>query len=139
MGEAKQQASRPLQYHLENLGYHRRQEAIIGTLIMCLSTLLSKLLIQNIHSWPLWGEDWKSFLSGWVIFVAILCGIIGLRVYFDGLDREPSEIITGRNKGLIYGLGAVNISIATVLMYSEGISLAIIVLPAYIGMVIGNL
>lgn len=63
-------------------------------------------------------------------------------IYFHGLDREPSDIVTGRNRGLIYRLGAVNVSVAAVLIHSginEGMSIAIMVLPAYIGMVIGNL
>lgn len=130
-----------LQCHIENIGYHR-QEAIIGTLIMCLSTLLPQLLTQNIHSWRYWGEEGKSSLPCCVSLGAIVCWIVGLTIYFDGFDREKNDSITGRNKGLIYGLGAVNISVATVLIYSqisEGISLAIMVLPAYIGMVIGNL
>ena len=81
-------------------------------------------------------------LSFWVLFGALFCWIAGLTIYSNGLDGRLSDIIMGRNKGLIDGLGAVNISVATVLIRSEinkGISLTIIVLPAYIGMVIGNL
>ena len=63
-------------------------------------------------------------------------------IYFEGLNRELSDIITGRNKGLIYGLGVVNISLVMIIIWpgiNERISFAIKVLPAYIGIVIGNL
>jgi hypothetical protein len=51
MGEPEQQiTSRLLQYQLHS---YQRQEAIIGTLMMCLSTLSAQFLIQNIYSWQI--------------------------------------------------------------------------------------
>jgi len=68
--------------------------------------------------------------------------VIGLIVYFEGLKREGQSDIIARNKGLIYGLGALNVSLLTFIIWpgiNERICFAIKVLPVFIGMVIGNL
>ena len=139
MGEPGQQiTSPPLLYQLQ---IHQRQEAIIGALIMCLSTLSAQYLIQNIYSW-LQGEEPAVFLSGYVVFFAIFAWVIGLKIYFQGFKWKGQSDVTARNKGLIYGLVAANFSLATIIIcpeINEGISFAIKALPAYIGIVIGNL
>jgi hypothetical protein len=139
MGEPEQQAtSCPLPYQLQS---HQRQEAIIGTLVMCLSTHFAQFLIQNIHSWQ--RSDGKAeFLSVCVMFFMMLAWIKGLGIYFQGFKMNGRSDITARNKGLVYGLGAVNVSLTIIIIWpriNEGTSFAIKVLPAYIGMVIGSL
>jgi hypothetical protein len=139
MGESEQQiTSRPLLYHLQS---YQRQEAIIGALIMCLSTLSAQFVIQNIYSWQQ-DKELAAAMSFVVALFAIFAWGSGLVIYFKGFERKGQRDLTARNKGLIYGLGAVNVSLVTITIWpriNEGISFAIKVLPAYIGMVIGNL
>lgn len=164
MGAPERQAM--LRTAFDQLRSNHRQEATIGALIMCLSTLSAEFLIKNIYSWQL-GErnlqfdiqniySWQlneraeclaAFLSGLVIVVAIFPWIQGLELYYEHLQKKetihmPGLHISARNKGLIYGLGAVNISLVIVIIWpgiNERTSFAIKVLPAYIGIVIGNL
>jgi uncharacterized protein YacL len=141
MGEPEQQiTSRPLAYQLQRLSY-QRQEAIIGALIMCLSTISIQHFIQNIYS-RVQSKDGQQALSILVGIFAMAGLIIGLSVYFNGLGMSEQSDRTARNKGLIYGLGAANVSLAAVIIcpwIDEQISLATIILLACIGMVIGNL
>jgi hypothetical protein len=121
--------------------YHQRQEAIIGILIMCLSTLFPEFLIQNIYSWQP-PEGIAELLSVGVIFSAILTWMQGFEIYFHGFERREKSDITARNKGLIYGFGVANVSLVTIIIWpwiSEGTSYTIRILPTYIGMVIGSL
>jgi hypothetical protein len=158
MGEPEQQiTSRPLLCQLQS---YQRQEAIIGVLIMCLSTLSAQGLIQNIYSWQMskekpefirniycWQqqdhrEETVGLLSCLVVLCAIVPWVIGLNIYFEGLKWKGRSDIAARNKGLIYGLRAVNVSLVMTIIWlgnNERISFAIKVLPAYIGLVIGNL
>lgn len=158
MGEPEEQiTSRLLLYQSQS---YQRQEAIIGTLMMCLSTLSAQFLIQNIYSWQIgkekpecliqniysqqqWEESEKiGFLSFLVIVFETVLWVIGLMIYFQGFENKGQRDIAARNKGLIYGLGAVNLSLVMVIIWpgiNERISFAIKVLPAYIGIVIGNL
>jgi hypothetical protein len=108
MGEPEQQITpRPFVYQLQRLSY-QRQEAIIGALIMCLSTLSAQYLIQNIYS-QVQSEDIKIGLSIFVGGFAIVGWRIGNSVYFNGLERNGQSDRTARNSGLIYGLGAANL------------------------------
>jgi magnesium-transporting ATPase (P-type) len=154
MGEPEQQiTSRPLLYQLQS---YQRQEAIIGVLMMCLSTLSAQFLIQNIYSWQMSKEKPNIYsrqqrdqrdeivgvLSFFVVALAIIPWVIGLSIYFQGFEAKGRSDIAARNKGLICGLGAVNISLVMIIIWpgiNERMSFAIKVLPAYIGMVIGSL
>jgi hypothetical protein len=76
-----------------------------------------------------------------VVF-AIIPWAIGLYIYFQGFENKGRRDIAIRNKGLIYGLGVVNISLVMIIIWpgiNEKISFAIKALPVYIGIVIGNL
>jgi hypothetical protein len=159
MEEPEQQiTSRPLLYQLQS---YERQEAIVGVLMMCLSTLSAQFLIQNIYSWQMskkkpevlinniysrqrrdQSEEIVAFLSFIVVAFAIMLWAIGLHIYFQGFENNGRMDIAARNKGLIYGLGAVNTSLVMIIIWpgiNERISFAIKVLPAYIGIVIGSL
>jgi hypothetical protein len=64
MGEPEQQiTSRPL---LSQLQSYQRQEAIIGALMMCLSTLSAQFLIQDIYSWQM-SEENQEFPSKYLL------------------------------------------------------------------------
>jgi hypothetical protein len=81
-------------------------------------------------------------LSCLVVVSEAVLWVNGLMIYFQGFENNRQRDIVARNKGLIYGLGAVNISLAIVLIWpgiNERISFAIKFLPAYIGILIGNL
>jgi hypothetical protein len=142
MGEPEQQiTSRLLLYQLQS---YQRQEAIIGILMMCLSTLSAQFLIQNIYPCQQWEESGGTaeFLSCLVVAFETVLWVTGLIIYFQGFENKGKRDIAARNKGLIYGLGAVNISLVIIIIWpgiNERISFAIKVLPAYIGIVIGNL
>ena len=160
MGEPEKQiTSRPLSCQLQS---YERQEAIIGVSVMCLSTLSAQFLVQNIYSWQMSKEKPESFtqniyslqqqeqnkenivglLSSLVVVLASWLWVFGLEVYFQGFERKGRSNIAARNKGLIYGLGAVNLCLVMIIIWpgiNERISFAVKVLPAYIGMVIGSL
>jgi hypothetical protein len=155
MGEPEQQiTSRLLLYQLQS---YQRQESMIGILMMCLSTLSAQFLIQNlqtskeqperliqnIYSRQQQEESEKiAALSILVILFETILWLFGLIIYLEGLENKGQRDIAARNKGLIYGLGAVNISLVIVIIWpgiNERTSFAIKVLPAYIGIVIGNL
>jgi hypothetical protein len=76
------------------------------------------------------------------VICEIVPWLIGLNIYFEGLEWKGRSDIAATNKGIIYGLGAVNVSLVMIIIWpgiNERISFAIKVLPAYIGLVIGNL
>lgn len=107
---------------------------------MCLSTLAAEFLIRNIYSRQLGSEPGQSSIP--VTFFAILAWIGGLVIYFRGFEGNREIDIIARNRGLIYGLGVTNVSLATIIIrprISEGTSFAIKILPTYIAMVIGSL
>ena len=138
----------------------KRQEAIIGTLMMCLSTLSAQFLIQNIYAWQISEETLECLIQNiysqrqWpvsertgalsflvIAFEAVLW-VVGLIIYFQAFENKGQRDRAARNKGLMYGLGAVNICLVMIIIcprINERISFAIKVLPAYMGIVIGNL
>ena len=68
--------------------------------------------------------------------------MIGIIIYFQAFENKGQRDIAASNKGLIYGLGAVNICLVMIIIWpgiNERISFAIKVLPAYIGIVIESL
>ena len=160
MREPEQQIkSRPLQCQLQS---YEHQEAIIGASIMCLSTISAQFLVQNIYSWQMSKEKPEclnqniysrqqygpsseaiaGLLSSFVVVFAIYLWVFGLEIYFKGFEKKGRSDIAARNKGLIYGAGAVNLCLVMIIIWpgiNERTSFAIKVLPAYIGMVIGNL
>lgn len=121
---------------------NQRQEALIGALIMCLSTLSSQYLVQNIYSQKKISDELKPLLLPLVGMFAIIAWVIGFNFYLDGLEGSGQSQLSGRNKGLIYGLGAANVSLATIIIcpwINEETSFAVKVWPVYIAMVIAIL
>ena len=100
---------------------------------------------QNIYSLQQQEQNKENIvglLSSLVVVLASWLWVFGLEVYFQGFERKGRSNIAARNKGLIYGLGAVNLCLVMIIIWpgiNERISFAIKVLPAYIGMVIGSL
>ena len=159
MGEPERQIkSRPLPSQLQ---IYERQEAIIGASIMCLSTISAQFLVQTMYSWQMGKTrvefpsqnicspqlfDQREAMVGLLSFVIVALAsylwVLGLEIYFRGFEKKGRRDIAARNKGLIYGFGAVNVSLVMTIIWpgiNEMTSFAIKVLLAYMGMVIGNL
>ena len=159
MGEPERQIkSRPLPSQLQ---IYERQEAIIGASIMCLSTISAQFLVQTMYSWQMGKKrvefpsqnicspqlfDQREAMVGLPSFVIVALASylwgLGLEIYFRGFEKKGRKDIAARNKGLIYGFGAVNVSLVMTIIWpgiNEMTSFAIKVLLAYMGMVIGNL
>ena len=83
-----------------------------------------------------------GLLSFVIVAFASYLWVLGLEIYFRGFEKKGRKDIAARNKGLIYGFGAVNVSLVMTIIWpgiNEMTSFAIKVLLAYMGMVIGNL
>lgn len=131
--------------------YELDQEATIGVLLMCATTLLTEFVVRSFYSWEenefqtrhictqqqnrTSDERIAPVVCAIVMMVATGPLILGFKMFYD-------SDTTARNMGLIYGLGAANASLIIYLIWpgvDERLSFAIKTLPTYIGLLMGNL